>query len=50
MYDLDHGHQARSQVNEGRDDNSKKCPAGSGAESTGYFWDVSKEAKGVHAE
>jgi hypothetical protein len=50
MYNLDHSYQARSKVNEGRDDNSKERPAGFSPESTGYFWDVSKEAKGVYAE
>ena len=50
MYDLDHSHQACSQVNESRDDNSKECSAGSGAEGTRYFWDVSEKAEGVHAE
>ena len=50
MYDPDHSHQARSQVNEGRDDNSKECPTRSSTESTRYFWDVSKEAEGVYAE
>jgi len=50
MYNPDHSHQARSQVNEGRDDNSQECPAGSGAEGTRYFWDVSKKAEGVYAE
>jgi hypothetical protein len=50
MYDPDHGHKTRSKVNEGRNDNSQECPTGLGPESTGYFWDVSKEAEGVHAE
>jgi hypothetical protein len=50
MYDLDHSHQAGSKVNQGRDDNSQERSAGSGAESTRHFWDVSKEAKGVYAE
>jgi hypothetical protein len=50
MYNLDHSHQARSQVNEGRDDNSQECPAGLSPESARHFGDVSKKAEGIYAE